>query len=54
MRQFMNVNPMVINDLQFHVSCYPKETDTTGSAYMGRDSREQYNVRRARVTVSGC
>ena len=49
----MNVKLMVNNDLRFHVSGYPIETDTTGSAYMGRDSREQYNVRRVRVTVSG-
>lgn len=49
----MNVKPMLNNDLRFHVSDYPMETDITGSAYMGRDSREQYKVRRARVTVSG-
>lgn len=45
---------MLNNDLRFHVSGYPTEMDITGSPYMGRDSREQYSVRRARVTVSGC
>lgn len=49
----MNVKPMLNNDLWFHVNGYPIKTDTTGSAYMRRDSREQYNVRRERVTVSG-
>jgi hypothetical protein len=47
----MNVKPTVNNDIRFHVSGYPIETDTTGSGYMRRGSREQYNVRRLRVVV---
>ncbi len=55
MRQFTNVKQMENNDLRFHVSGYPVALrDIRGSAYMERDSREQYNVRRPRVTVFGC
>ena len=53
MRQFVNVKAMLNNDLRFHVNGYSIKTDTTGSAYMRRESTEQYNVRRARVIVSG-